>query len=165
MDEFRIESGVPVGDVVRRMIKTSGYTQTLTAEHIGISKQSMTNRIRDNKFYALEFIRIAELTGYALTATQERKAAGVHLMPGVGRPCKMNVDKITYDTAASNAICHSPTVDKRFIELYRDKADRFFVVSYTDWEGAHDYITPITAKDAKELYIKYGDGSVDRWFE
>lgn len=165
MDEFQIKTGDPVGEVIRRMIKSSGYTQTKIAADIGISKQSLTNRIRESKFYAWELIRIAELTGYSLTASQERKADGIVLMPGIGRRCKMNVDKVAYDTAASSAICHGPKVDKCFFELYRDKAGRFFVVHYTDWEGSQDFITTITAKDAKELYEKYGDGAVDHWFE
>ena len=73
------------------------------------------------------------------------------------------VDRVTYDTAASNAISNNfyadgvnEYTDGKAMELYIDKEGRYFFAEYSNWEGGKDRISPVSAAEAAAFIEKYG---------
>ena len=73
------------------------------------------------------------------------------------------VDRVIYDTAASEAIANdfwadgeNEYNDGKALELYIDKENRYFFAEYSSWEGVKDRICPVSAEDAATFIEKYG---------
>lgn len=145
-------------------LKETGKTQAEAAKAVGWSPQQLSSRLVRNSLRADELLNLLESIGieFNLIVRDSGKTVRWHIT-GAGRRVKMMVDKVIYDTAASDAIANNfyadgenEYIDGKALELYIDKEGRYFFAEYSNWEGVKDRITPVSAKDAAAFIEKYG---------
>lgn len=145
-------------------LKETGKTQAEAATKLGWSPQQLSARLVRNSLRADEFLDLMDAIGIDVVLKLQGTGSEVKAhISGAGRRVRRMVNKITYDTAASDALANNfyadgknEYSDGKAMELYVDKDGRYFFAEYTNWEGAEDRITPVTANDAAAFIEKYG---------
>lgn len=157
------ESKHPAVDAIRAMMVENGISYKTAASWCGYSTSTFHQRFTNGSIHVDDAITILNKLGYEVKL-ERSKAPEFREFGGVGPKLRCMVNKTIYDTAKSYAICHTDWRDGWQMELFKDVAGRFFVAHYTQWEGAANFISEILPDEAKLMYSKYGDGSVDDLF-
>lgn len=151
-------------EVLAAALRDTGKTQAEAAAKIGWVPQQLSARLTRNSLRADELLDLLEALGIELTLTvrETGKVIRSHIQ-GAGRRVKGMVGRITYDTAASDALSNnfyadgeSMYTDGKALELYIDREGRYFFAEYSSWDGVKDRITPVTPETAAEFIKKYG---------
>lgn len=151
-------------EILTAALKATGKTQAEAAKAVGWSPQQLSARLARNSLRADELLNLLDNIGVDvhLISRQTGEAVTLHIS-GAGRRVKSMVDRVIYDTAASDAIANNfyadgknEYTDGKALELYIDKKGRYFFAEYSNWEGAKDRITPVSANDAAAFIKKYG---------
>jgi len=145
-------------DVVLDALKARGVTSKEMAETMGVRPNTLSRKISENRLTANEFFFIADSLSYDVTLTD--RGCGNELkvrVRGTGRRVKRMLNGIIYDTGKADAVCHTPTENGWYIELYRDDEDRYFAAHYSTWAGADPFITVCPENEAQKLMQMYGD--------
>lgn len=151
-------------EVLAAALRDTGKTQAEAAAKIGWVPQQLSARLTRNSLRADELLDLLDGLGVELTLTvrETGKVIRSHIQ-GAGRRVKGMVDRVTYDTAASDALSNNfyadgvnEYTDGKALELYVDKEGRYFFAEYSSWEGVKDRITPVTAETAAAFIEKYG---------
>lgn len=153
-----------VGQTVRELLENSGVNFQTAAEWIGVGKATVSQKISRNTFYAEEVLKILDNLGLECKIVEGTRLINKKY-GGIGPTVHMMVNRTIYDTSKSIALCHSDWNDGWRTELFKDEEGRFFVAHYTSWEGARDFISEITKKDAMMYYAKYGSGEHSDMFD
>lgn len=151
-------------DVLAAALRTTRKTQAEAAARVGWMPQQLSARLVRNSMRADEFLNLLEGLGIEITLTVKETGEVVRThIPGAGRRVKGMVDRIIYDTVASDALANNfyadgvnEYTDGKALELYIDKEGRYFFAEYTNWEGGKDRISPVSARDAAAFIEKYG---------
>ena len=151
-------------DVLAAALRATRKTQAEAAARVGWMPQQLSARLVRNSMRADEFLNLLEGLGIEITLTVKETGEVVRThIPGAGRRVKGMVDRIIYDTAASDALANNfyadgvnEYTDGKALELYIDKEGRYFFAEYTNWEGGKDRISPVSTKDAAAFIEKYG---------
>ena len=151
-------------DVLAAALRATRKTQAEAAARVGWMPQQLSARLVRNSMRADEFLNLLEGLGIEITLTVKETGEVVRThIPGAGRRVKGMVDRIIYDTAASDALANNfyadgvnEYTDGKALELYIDKEGRYFFAEYTNWEGGKDRISPVSARDAAAFIEKYG---------
>lgn len=151
-------------DTITAALKSVGLTQKEAAAKIGWSPYQINAKIAKGTIRADAFLNLMDSIGVDVTLTN--RATGKEIrMPteGVGRRVKAMVDRVIYDTAASDALANNFYADGKneysdgmAMELYIDQNGRYFFACYSNLEGVKDRILPISASDAATFIRRYG---------
>ena len=153
-------------DMIRAAMAAEGVSISQLAKMVGRSSNAVSVKLKRGTMAAPAFFEFADKLGYeVILRKKETKEQIDSRRHGVGRRLRLMVGKVIYDTSKADAICHTAENDGWFIEIYKDDEGRFFAAHYTSWEGCGDYITTIGKEDAQRLYLAYGDGTADHYFE
>lgn len=145
-------------------LKATGKTQAEAAIGIGWAPQQLSARLVRNSMRADEFLALMNAIGVDvnLTVRDTGEQIKAHIA-GAGRRVRAMVNRVIYDTEAADALANNfyadgvnEYTDGKAMELYIDREGRYFFAEYTNWEGAKDRITPVTADDAAAFIQKYG---------
>jgi transcriptional regulator len=150
-------------DALLSALNRTGHTQESAAKLVGWVGQQISQRLQRNSMRADEFLTLMDAIGVDVTFTV--RATGEVLKDhkaGYGRRVKATVDKVLYDTAASNALANSfyengvDEYDKNgeASELYVDKKGRYFMAEYH--QDGDDKLRPVSASVAAAFVEKYG---------
>ena len=145
-------------------LRITGNKQAEAATKIGWTPQQLNARLTRNTLRADEFLEIMNAIGVDVTFTVRETGEKINAhIRGVGRRVRAMVDRVVYDTEASDALANSFYADGLneyrdgiAFELYIDREGRYFFVEYTCLDGVKDRITPITASDAAKFIERYG---------
>ena len=152
-------------DVISAALKEIGISQAEGAKSIDWSPQRLSRKIVEGTLRADDFLRLMDAIGVDVefkarssgNVIKARKA-------GAGRKVSCMVNKVIYNTAASDALANNfyadgvnEYTDGRARELYVDKEGRYFFAEYSTWEGQKDLIIPVGAAEAAAFVEKYGD--------
>lgn len=151
-------------EILTAAYKATGITQSEGAKKIGWTKQQLSSKLIRGTLRADEFLNLLDAIGvdveFKVRGSDQNIKARV---PGMGRRVRCMVDKVIYDTAASDALSNNFYADGvheytegRAMELYVDKDGRYFFAEYSDWEGVKDRITPVPASAAATFMEKNG---------
>lgn len=151
-------------DWLAAALRATRKTQAEAAAKVGWMPQQLSARLARNSMRADEFLNLLEGLGIEITLTVKETGEVVHThLRGAGRRVKAMVDRVIYDTAASDALANNfyadgvnEYTDGKALELYVDKEGRYFFAEYTNWEGGKDRISPVSANDAAAFIEKYG---------
>lgn len=145
-------------------LKETGKTQAEAAIKMGWVPQQLSARLSRNSLRADEFLELMDAIG--VDVILKTRDTGVELkahIAGAGRRVRAMVNRVIYDTEASDALANNFYADSvneyndgKAMELYIDREGRYFFAEYTNWEGAKDRITPVTANDAAAFIERYG---------
>lgn len=152
---------------------------------LGMSQQSLSQMYAHDSVRAKLFLTIMEdvlgyetvfrdpETGVELSVVpnksqkEPRRAAGAGRIEGHGRRVKAMSDGVMYDTYRSDAVADSFYLDGEHEyrdgfaqELYVDRENRYFLVTYSDHIGDRDKIKAVDKEIAlrfKEAYGRYID--------
>lgn len=145
-------------------LKGTGKTQAEAAVKIGWVPQQLSARLARGSLRADEFLELMDAIGVdvVLKVRDSGEILKAHI-PGAGRRVRGMVNRVIYDTASADALANNffadgvnEFQDGRAVELYVDREGRYFFAEYTNWEGAKDRITPVTANDAAAFIERYG---------
>lgn len=153
-------------DILRAVMKAESVSINRLADMVGRSPNAVYARIQKGTMPVPVWLEWLDMLGYEVVVRKkgtDQLAGGRRR--GVGARLRGMVGKVIYDTNKADAICHTPERDGWFIEVYRDDSGRFFAAHYTNWITANDFITAMDIVDAYRLYLTYGDGSIDEYFE
>ena len=151
-------------EVLAAVLKATGKTQAEAATNVGWVPQQLSARLTRNSLRADELLDLLEGIGIELTMTVKEtgKVVRSHIQ-GAGRRVKAMVDRVTYDTASSDALANNfyadgvnEYTDGKALELYIDREGRYFFAEYSSWDGVKDRITPVTPETAAAFIEKYG---------
>lgn len=156
--------GMNAKDMLLAALRETKTTQAEAATKVGWMPQQLSQRIVRNSIRADDFLSLLEAIGIEVTLTVRDTGNPVRVyVKGAGRRVKAMVDRVTYDTAASNAISNNfyadgvnEYTDGKAMELYIDKEGRYFFAEYSNWEGGKDRIGPVSAAEAAAFIEKYG---------
>ena len=156
--------GMNAKDMLLAALRETKTTQAEAATKVGWMPQQLSQRIVRNSIRADDFLSLLEAIGIEVTLTVRDTGDPVRVyVKGAGRRVKAMVDRVTYDTAASNAISNNfyadgvnEYTDGKAMELYIDKEGRYFFAEYSNWEGGKDRISPVSAAEAAAFIEKYG---------
>ena len=156
--------GMNAKDMLLAALRETMTTQAEAATKVGWMPQQLSQRIVRNSIRADDFLSLLEAIGIEVTLTVRDTGNPVRVyVKGAGRRVKAMVDRVTYDTAASNAISNNfyadgvnEYTDGKAMELYIDKEGRYFFAEYSNWEGGKDRISPVSAAEAAAFIEKYG---------
>ncbi len=145
-------------------LRITGNKQAEAAAKIGWTPQQLNARLTRNTLRADEFLEIMNAIGVDVTFTVRETGEKINAhIRGVGRRVRAMVDRVVYDTEASDALANSFYADGLneyrdgiAFELYIDREGRYFFAEYTCLDGVKDRITPITASDAAKFIERYG---------
>lgn len=151
-------------EILKAACKATGVTQNEGARRIGLTKQQLSSKIMRGTLRADEFLELLDAIGIDVEfKVRETDSAIKILIPGMGTRVRCMVDKVIYDTAASDALSNNfyadgvnKFTDGKAMELYIDKEGRYFFAEYSEWEGVKDRITPVSASVAAAFIEKYG---------
>lgn len=152
-------------DVISAALKEIGISQAEGAKRIDWSPQQLCNKVVAGTLRADDFLRLMDAIGVDVEF-KVRDTGNVikPRRPGAGRRVRCMVNKVIYDTAASDAVANNfyadgvnEYTDGRARELYVDKEGRYFFAEYSTWEGQKDLIIPVGAAEAAAFVEKYGD--------
>lgn len=145
-------------------LKGTGKTQAEAAVKMGWVPQQLSARLGRGSLRADEFLELMDAIGVdvVLTVRDTGEVLKAHIS-GAGRRVRGMVNRVIYDTASADALANNfyadgvnEYQDGRAMELYIDREGRYFFAEYTNWEGAKDRITPVTANDAAAFIERYG---------
>lgn len=151
-------------ELLAAALRDTGKTQAEAAAKIGWVPQQLSARLTRNSLRADELLDLLEGLGIELTMTVKEtgKVIRSHIQ-GAGRRVKAMVDRVTYDTASSDALANNfyadgvnEYTDGKALELYIDREGRYFFAEYSSWEGVKDRVTPVTPETAAAFIEKYG---------
>lgn len=151
-------------EILAAALKETGKTQADAAKSVGWSPQQLSSRLVRNSLRADELLKLLDGIGidFNIVSRETGKTVRVNIS-GRGRRVRAMVDRISYDTAASEAISNNfyadgknEYTDGKALELYIDKKGRYFFAEYSNWEGSKDRITPVSSRDAAAFIEKYG---------
>lgn len=151
-------------ELLAAALRDTGKTQAEAAAKVGWVPQQLSARLTRNSLRADELLDLLEGIGIELTMTVKEtgKIVRSHIQ-GVGRRVKAMVDRVTYDTASSDALANNfyadgvnEYTDGKALELYIDREGRYFFAEYSSWDGVKDRITPVTPETAAAFIEKYG---------
>ena len=156
--------GMNAKDMLLAALRETKTTKAEAATKVGWMPQQLSQRIVRNSIRADDFLSLLEAIGIEVTLTVRDTGNPVRVyVKGAGRRVKAMVDRVTYDTAASNAISNNfyadgvnEYTDGKAMELYIDKEGRYFFAEYSNWEGGKDRISPVSAAEAAAFIEKYG---------
>jgi hypothetical protein len=145
-------------------LKETGKTQAEAAVKMGWVPQQLSARLVRNSLRADEFLELMDAIGIDVVLTVRDTGAVLKShIAGAGRRVRGMVNRVIYDTEAADALANNfyadgvnEYVDGKAMELYLDREGRYFFAEYTNWEGAKDRITPVTANDAAAFIERYG---------
>lgn len=151
-------------EILTAAVKDLGITQADAAKEVGQTPQQLNGKFMRNSLRADEFLEILDAIGidveYTVRSTGKKVRARAN---GYGRRVRCMVDRVIYDTAASEAIANNFWADGeneyndgKALELYIDRENRYFFAEYSSWEGVKDRICPVSAEDAATFIEKYG---------
>lgn len=151
-------------EILKAACKATGTSQNDGAKKIGFTKQQLSSKIIRGTLRADEFLNFLDAIGIDVEFRVRETGKVVKVnVAGMGERVQRMVDKVNYDTAASDALANNfyadgvnKFTDGKAMELYVDKAGRYFFAEYSDWEGVKDRITPVTASVAAAFIAKYG---------
>lgn len=151
-------------DMLAAALRATRKTQAEAAARIGWMPQQLSARLVRNSMRADEFLNLLEGLDIEITLTVRETGEVVRThIHGAGRRVKAMVDRVIYDTAASDALANNfyadgvnEYTDGKALELYVDKEGRYFFAEYTNWEGGKDRISPVSGHDAAAFIEKYG---------
>lgn len=159
-----MEERVKIADLIRDLLAKHEVSVNEAAKWAGIAQSTFSMKLKGNTFSAEEARAIIEGLGIEIKLIEEglplKKQFG-----GVGPKVRLMVNRKIYDTSKSVALCHSEWADGWRMELFVDADGCFFVVHYTKWENAQDFISEIGKHDAAMMYAKHGDGTQNDLFK
>ena len=150
-------------EILSAALKAVDKTQAESAGFIGYNAQQLSSRLVRNSLRADEFLTLLDKIGIDVTFTVRETGAPLkeHIR-GAGRRLRKMVNKVIYDTAASDAISNSfyadgvnEYKDGWAIELYVDAEGRYFFAKYSE-DGSGDHIVTALAEEAATFIGKYG---------
>lgn len=145
-------------------LKGTGKTQAEAAAKLGWVPQQLSARLSRNSLRADEFLELMDAIGVDVILKVRETGAELkaHIV-GAGRRVRAMANRVIYDTEAADALANNFYADGvneyndgKAMELYVDREGRYFFAEYTNWEGAKDRITPVTANDAAAFIKRYG---------
>lgn len=150
-------------EMLTAALKATGMTQAEAARMMGCNPQWLSARLVRNSLRADEFLALMDKIGIDVTFTVRETGASVkEQIKGAGRRIRKMVNRVIYDTAASNALANNfysdgvnEYTDGRAMELYLDANGTYFFAEYTS-SGAGDHITVATPEEAAAFIMKYG---------
>lgn len=139
-------------------------SQAWLARQMGWTPQNFNLRLNRNSIRADEFLALMDVLGVDVTFTMRK--TGEILKPhvsGHGRRLCGNCDKITFDTAAAEAISNSFyedgvnefNADGEAAELYVDSEGRCFMAEYHT-DTSKDRLRTVQSSVAAAFVEKYG---------
>ncbi|MBR3972922.1 MAG: helix-turn-helix transcriptional regulator [Oscillospiraceae bacterium] len=151
-------------EILKAACKATGTSQNDGAKKIGFTKQQLSSKIVRGTLRADEFLNFLDAVGIDVEFRVRETGKVIKIrVPGMGQRVRCMVDKVIYDTAASDALANNfyadgvnMFTDGKAMELYIDKEGRYFFAEYSDWEGVKDRITPVSAGVAAAFIEKYG---------
>ena len=159
-----MEERMTVADIIRDLLAKHEVSANEAAKWAGIAQSTFSMKMKNNTFYAEEARAIIEGLGIEIKLMEESLPLK-RQFGGIGPKVHLMVNRKIYDTSKSVALCHSSWTDGWRMELFVDADGSFFVVHYTKWEQAQNYISEIGKHDAAMIYAKYGDGTQNSLFE
>ena len=151
-------------DILDLVSKETGITQGDLAKSIGMYAQQLNGRLARQSLRADDFLNILDAAGIDVIYIKRDDGKQIRgVIPGAGRRVRQMVDRVIYDTAASDALANnfdkkdnSECADGTVSELYIDKEGRYFLAEYSSVEGGKDRITPVTSAVAAAFMSQYG---------
>lgn len=151
-------------EVLSAISKELNLSQAEIARRSGMTPVQLSARITRNSIRADEFLSMLDAVGVDVKMVVRESGRELKTnTSGAGRRVRGMVDKVIYDTAASDALANNfyadgvnEYSDGRASELYVDKEGRYFFAEYTSWEGGKDRILPVPAAEAAAFIEKYG---------
>ncbi len=151
-------------EILAAALKDLGMTQAEAARECGQTPQQLSGKLGRNSLRADEFLEIMDAIGIDIEYRVRSNGKKVRARAtGYGRRVRGMVDRVTYDTAASEVLANNFWADGvneyndgKALELYIDKENRYFFAEYSSWEGVKDRICPVSASDAAAFIEKYG---------
>ena len=151
-------------DVISAALKEIGISQAEGAKSIDWSPQRLSRKIVEGTLRADDFLRLMDAIGVDVEFKARSSGNVIKArIAGAGRRVRCMVNKVIYDTAASDALANNffadgvnEYTDGRARELYVDKEGRHFFAEYSTWEGQKDLIIPVGANEAAAFVEKYG---------
>lgn len=151
-------------EVIETALAKNSQTQAWLAREMGWTPQNFCQRFRRGGIRADEFLAMLDVLG--VDATFTLRGTGEILKPhvrGHGRRLTGNCEKVTFDTAASEAIANSFyedgvnefNADGEATELYVDSKGRFFVAEYHA-DASKDRLRTVSSSMAAAFIEKYG---------
>lgn len=151
-------------ETVEAALTKIGQTQAWLAQQMNWTPQNFCQRLRRGSVRADEFMELMNVMGVDVTFTM--RETGEILKPhvrGHGRRLVGNSDKVTFDTAASEAISNTFyedgvnefNADGEATELYVDGKGRYFVAEYHT-DARKDRVRTVSASMAAAFVEKYG---------
>lgn len=144
--------------IVEDALQTRGVLQKELAERIGQQPKTLSKKLSTNSMKAQELVDYVRELGYEIVLVdlsgQERLTVRRR---GIGSRVRKMVDGIIYDTAKSDALCHTDVENGWYMELYRDAKARHFVVHYSFWDDVEPFITGCPIDEARVMYCKYAE--------
>ena len=151
-------------DIVEDALQLRGILQKELAERVGQDHKCLSRKLRSNSIKAQELIDLTHELGYEIKLVDcqgNGQTVSVRRRGTRGPRVKRMAGGIIYDTAKSDALCHTDVEDGRYMELYQDPEGRFFIVHYSFWRKEDATITPCQEDEARHLFEKYADGTVE----
>lgn len=155
---------MPANELIAAALKATNKSQAAAAASVGWVPQQLSGKLIRRSLRADEFLELLEAIGVEITLTVKETGKQIKEQRfGAGRRVKAMVDRVIYDTAASNALSNNffadgvnQYTDGKARELYIDNEGRYFFAEYSAWEGAKDRITPVSAEDAAVFIQTHG---------
>ena len=150
-------------DIVEDAICIRGVLHKDLAELTGKDYKYLSKKLSTNSMKAQEMVDIIQELGFEIKLVDRHREGQVVSIRhrGTGPRVKRMVGGITFDTSKSDALCHSDVEDGRYMELHRDQEGRFFIVHYSFWQKEDATITACSEEEARHLFSRYSDGTVD----
>lgn len=150
-------------EIIAAALKATGKSQSEGARMIGHDPQWLSARIVRSSLRADDFLALMDQLGIDVAFTVRDTGKPIkELIKGAGRRVRKMVNRVIYDTAASNALANSfyadgvnEYTDGWAIELYVDSEGRYFFAKYSE-NGDGDHITPALAEEAATFISRYG---------
>lgn len=159
-----MEERITVAEIIRSALQKAEVSVSEAAKWAECAQSTFSMKLQRNTFTAEEARSVIEGLGIQIKLVEDslplKKQFG-----GVGPKVRLMVNRKIYDTSKSVALCHSNWVDGWRMELFVDPDGSFFVVHYTKWEHAQEFISEVGKHDAAMLYAKHGDGTENGLFE
>ena len=146
-------------DILMDALQSRGISQKKFASVIGVSPNTLSNKMKANTFKAQEVIKYINELGYEIKLVDrlaEGKTISIRRRSTSPR-VKAMIENVIYDTAKADAICHTNVENGCYTELFVDSQGRFFTVTYSFWPGERSSISVCTRDRAESLYRSYAD--------
>lgn len=156
-----------MSEILKDALIAKNISQRKFAGMMGWTPQNFSQRLKKNTFTAEEWNQMMKMLGYEVKLVELESGIEFEARKkGHGRRVKQVINGVLYDTYKADMICSnfyvdgSEYTDGMAFELYVDSFRRFFIARYVEWEDGKDSITTVTMEYARELYLKFGDGTL-----